>query len=41
MSKEEWSHFVGQYFVGDPSRVMQLSLYNAMVEAMSGKTEAF
>ena len=30
----------GQYFVGDPSRVMQPPLYDAMVEAMSGKTEA-
>ena len=30
----------GQYFVGDPSRVMQGALYDAMINAMAGKTEA-
>ena len=30
----------GQYFVGDPSRVMQPALYDAIIDAMSGKTEA-
>lgn len=30
----------GQYFVGDPSRVMQAAFYDAMIEAMHDKTEA-
>ena len=30
----------GQYFVGDPRRVMQTAFYDAMITAMLGKTEA-